>query len=1025
MVVRRSPRASGQPPGRRGWWSALRHRRGQAAALLAVSALITACTAFAPVYERAMQQALAETLLSQASTAERVVALGSESAVNAIGVTEARDPRELQALLPADVAGRLGDVVLDRRALVSPTTGAVPPNGLLVWRDGACAHLQLLSGRCPDASGEIVVSEADADHFGLAVGSTLAVAPAEDGPDVPLEVVGTYDVVPDDGWWQGLGLVGASRVAPEGASDPSAAHDAWLTSEGTFAAAAVLPGESSQAGALVPSTTDVDGLLALDAAVRAMTTEVRGQGDDLRVVRTTDDLADDVGGQIRLGAGTVPLLLAPLTVLSVFVLWLVLGAAVQQRRGEVAVARLRGRGPGAAVRLLLAELLPALLAGVVPGVAAALAGGAVAGALLPGPVRLELAPGTVTAVLLAVLVLVLTTFAAAVRVAREPLDALVRSGRTGASRWRLGALDAVLLAVAGTGVLAFVTGSLTTRAALVGPALLALFVGLLVSRIGAPVASRVGRALLRRGRLVAGLTLLETGRRRETGVLVTVVTVAAALAMFSLSALAIGERTRDNASEHDAGAAVVLGIEGHDLDRVRTALRAADPAGGRATPVAVAKDTLAVDTDTFRRVAYFPRGGPTAAQWRSLAPPDHPPVVLSGTRVSLSVRAEEELVTQDLVGAASELRLGLVVTAATGVRSTVVLGPVPVAGEQATLRGRLPTCADGCALAAVQLRAAQGVVATGGLELGDLRVDGDPVDLGTSVDDWNATEDQRTVLRPLPGGADDVLHVLVSVRGFYPVELTPAWVPETLAVVVPTARTDAGDPVVTGVDGADRAAEVVARTTLLPALPDRSALVDLDAATRGRDITFDAHLEVWLDDDPTLVSATQDALRDQGIGITDVRRHSEIEQAYAHTVPTWSLALGAVVGPTVVLVAMLVLLVLAVIGWRDRSRELAILRLNGATRRTTARLAVWAHLPAVLVAVIAGAGAGLVGATLAMPDVAFFPVPAQTPVVDTSTAWPVVGVAVAACAVVLPATAALAGRAIARRAHLEQAGEAG
>ena len=77
-----------------------------------------------------------------------------------------------------------------------------------------------------------------------------------------------------------------------------------------------------------------------------------------------------------------------------------------------------------------------------------------------------------------------------------------------------------------------------------------------------------------------------------------------------------------------------------------------------------------------------------------------------------------------------------------------------------------------------------------------------------------------------------------------------------------------------------------------------------------------------------------------------------------------------------ILIALLVLLVLAATGWRDRARDLAILRLNGAGRRTTRRLAVWAQLPAILLAVAAGVAAGLVGAALAMPDVCVLPRPA-------------------------------------------------
>ena len=129
------------------------------------------------------------------------------------------------------------------------------------------------------------------------------------------------------------------------------------------------------------------------------------------------------------------------------------------------------------------------------------------------------------------------------------------------------------------------------------------------------------------------------------------------------------------------------------------------------------------------------------------------------------------------------------------------------------------------------------------------------------------------------------------------------------------------------------------------------------------------------------------------------------------------------IGPAVVLNALLVLLVLAVTGWRDRSRDLAILRLNGAGRRTTRRLAVWAQLPAILLAIAAGVGAGLLGCGLAMPDVAFFPTAPEVPVIDPATAWPAVLYVAAACVVVLPAAAALAGRAVAHRAQPERVRE--
>lgn len=1012
----RSPRAARWSPARFAWRSATGHRLGQTVALLAVAALITACTAFAPVYDRAMQQALVDTQLAGAGTQGRTVVVESAALNFAGGATEARDPRELQAMVPADMSAVLGPPVLGRTAIVTPVDGDVPPTGQLVWRDGACEHVRILDGSCPAAPGEILVSEADADTFDLAPGATTTVGSEGDGPRVRLEVVGTY--APDDeAWWQGLALVGHSLVSL--ASDPSAAHDAWLTTEETFVRAPVLPGETAQVGAVVPTpSTGVDEVLALGDGVRRLARELRGDGQDLHVRAELGDLADDVRAQARLAHRTVPLLMAPMAVLTLFVLWLVLSAATRQRRGEVAVARLRGRGPAGAAALLLVELLPVLLAGVVPGVAAALGGGALARRLLPGEAPFEAGPGFGTAVALAVLAVVLTAVAAAVRVAREPLDDLVRSGPGAARRWSLGAPDAVLVAVAGTGAAAFVAGGLSGSFALAGPALLALFVGLVVGHVAAPMASAAGRALLRRGRLVAGLSLLETGRRRDTRAVIAVITVACALAVFSLDAVAVGARNRANASEHDAGAPVVLHLSGSDLDGVRAALADADPDGHRATPVVVAgRTTLAVEPDGFRRIAYFPRGAPSDAAWRAIAPPTAEPVVLTGARVSLAVRSGRELTSQDVLGSDSELRLGLVVTTATGVRHRVPLGVVPPAGDRATLAGRLPGCGSGCPVAAVELSAAQGVQVVGELDLADLRVDGAPVPFGTSAADWNPTQDDHTSLQP--GGAPSgALRLVMSIRGFYPALLTPAWVPLTVPAVLPADRDDPLDPVVTGLDGSDRAATSVGHVTLVPSLPRRAALVDLDAVSRGAEVTVDSSAEVWMVDDPALRSAVEAALRERGIAVTGVRHASTVRQGYADTVATWSLALGAVVGPAVILVSLLVLLVLAATGWRANARNLAILRLNGARRRTTTWLAVLAQLPALLLAVAAGVVAGAAGAALAMPDVAFLPSPPEVPVIDTATAWSAVLWAAAACALVLPAVAAAAGWLMARRAHL-------
>jgi hypothetical protein len=300
------------------------------------------------------------------------------------------------------------------------------------------------------------------------------------------------------------------------------------------------------------------------------------------------------------------------------------------------------------------------------------------------------------------------------------------------------------------------------------------------------------------------------------------------------------------------------------------------------------------------------------------------------------------------------------------------------------------------------------------------------VDWGATGADWNITSNEDAVMQA-DGSGDGVLRVTLSLGGSYPADMTSAWVPGLVPALLSSGRYDPSDEplAVTGPDGDDRLAEDAGDLLLVPSMPDDTALVDLDSLTRGAAITPDSHLEVWLEDDDELESAVRSALGDEGIAVTEARRFTDVRRTYDDTVARWSLALGAAVAPAVGLLALLVLLVLAVIGWRARARDLAVLRLNGVARRTTRRLAVWAQLPPVLVALVGGVVAGLLGAEVAMPDVTLLPAPPGVPVVDLATSWPAVLAVAAVSLLVLPSTAALAGLAVARRAHVERVREGG
>ena len=70
-----------------------------------------------------------------------------------------------------------------------------------------------------------------------------------------------------------------------------------------------------------------------------------------------------------------------------------------------------------------------------------------------------------------------------------------------------------------------------------------------------PAATWSGRRLTARGRYAAALAVLAIARRPATRRVVTVVTVASALLVFSTYAVSVGARNRQLAAERDNGSA--------------------------------------------------------------------------------------------------------------------------------------------------------------------------------------------------------------------------------------------------------------------------------------------------------------------------------------------------------------------------------------------------------------------------------------------------------------------------------------
>lgn len=1020
----------------------IRYRPFQAVALATLAALVTACAVFAPLYDRAMQQALTDITVERADPAVAGLQLiATRTGGDRFGVQNRERPAAPETVaefVPAATRTHYLAPVLGYAAEANMLPGlAGDPYGDVVWRDGACEHLTLVAGACAEQAGEIMVSEADAENFDLDVGTRLAIPGIPRNgtnatlPRVRLVVASVYDQEPS-AYWLGLRLTGRSGLVEPGPV-PIVQHDVWLTVRSTFEDPGLPPlpaGRSTAAFQLDAAALGVDDLFALSAGLGrlAQSGAAGADGTIITPYSGLPDLADDVREQKDQAQVTVPLLMAQLGLLALVVLWLALLAVTEQRRPEVALARLRGRGRRGARALLASELLPVALAGVVPGTVLALLGvWAARTTLLPGHAPFETGLRLLGSLGLAVLALVLLTALAVTRVAREPVETLLRRVPPRRNSWALGTGDALVVAGCGSLVVVFATGGLEGPVALAAPGLLAVVVGLVLAHLTGPIAALAGRRSLARGRVRAAVSLLDAARSPATRRVVAIVTLAAALAVFSADAFVIGDRNRASAAAQEAGARLVADVEGGDLSAVRDALAEVDPDGHRVTPVvrirppgAGAIETVAVVPDQFRRVALLGSDTPPASTWDRLAAPDAEPIRISGTRLRVDVD-DSTLVSIRTDGERGPLTLGMDLVTPAG--ETLHTAVADLSDETAHARFEVTSyCRDGCFVTAIWLQTVPGATLTGAATLSHLVGDG-PVEIGPATR-WTPLQDPVVGDMQPASTTPDRLTIRVRSEGSSGLTMRQAWLPSVVPTLVagampPAAQGDDFD--LTGLDGTVRSAARVGSLDRVPGAGSDVAVANLDLVQRGVSLATSARVELWFaDDDPDLLAEVDAALHERGAGVITTSTLADVRRGYDESAAAWSVQLAALVGAAAVLIALLVLLVGAASSWRFRTRDLAALRMSGVPRRTVGVMAVAAQLPAVAVGVVAGTAAGVYGAYLALPTVPLLADPPAVSTLDLDTAWAAVAAAVLAVLGLLATASVLIGRTLARRSDVRR-----
>lgn len=994
-----------------------------------LAALITACAVFAPVVDRAVAQATVRVRLAQTPVSVTGLQITSRGQYLEPGL----DHATLTSLVPPDVRADYGPPVPSTTVTVTRLPGgSSSPTGPLMWRRGMCAHLSFTSGGCPRAVDQVAISVDDARNYHWRVGSRLGVqetvvsqAVPQDAspPRVTMTVEGVYRPRPGT-YWSVTPLTGRSGTTTQGGTRQPLL-DTWLTPRAGLV-------DGPEADRWVDPVNEVDLELArtrvgVDQIIPLGPAMTRFVQDPARTypVEASDPppavLAHsgvaDVASQVARGREQarviVPLLMIQLGLLAVFVLWLVLGAATEQRRPELAVARLRGRGVAGARNLLLAELGTIVLAGLVVGVIVALGMSYAARHLwLPLDPPFELGTGFLVAVPTALAVLVLMVVAASQMAAREPVSDLLRRVPARRTGWAVGAADTFVVTASAVAFVAFATGGLEGPLALAAPGLLALLVGLVLSHALVPVSAAAGARLLSRGRLALGVSLLQLARRPATRRVVAVVTVACALLVFSADALTVGARNRSYAAGQQNGAPLVATVSGTDVAGVRAALQRLDPEGTTLTPVVMiappgesGTTTQAVIPGQFARIGLFAGRQPSAAQWARLDPPAVAPLRLTGRSVSLRVAsAVRSRGVEPVV-------LSLRMVGPDGTRTLVTVDRMAVGRRPGhTVRAAVP-CVRGCLVTGVSVESERGRTARGDIALSTLRTSaGQRVPVGPAAN-WRAgAPGPPGSIRPSAasgaGGPAGMLALSFVARGIAPVDLDHAALPARLPALVvgglPPGSTGA-DFDGSGLDGVTRPMVRAARLPHSPGAPAATSVVNLDVLGRdGAALDPSGTVAVWFArDDPALLTRVRRVLAGRGMSLTAVSHLAATRRTYDESAPAWSLQLATLVGGVALLVAAFVLVLVAATSWRQRCRDFAALRMSGLPRSRVSVMTATEQLVVVGLAVLAGSVCGVVGAHLALPTVPLFDTPPAVSTLDLRTAWGAVAVSAAAAAVCL------------------------
>jgi hypothetical protein len=937
----------------------LRSRALLSAGSVLLTVLAIGSAVLAPIFQQAVTNSYLVTRLDDAPN--KLTGLSWRFLPNP-GVS----PTKATALAADAAAGTAGPFADPQTVLESDRLDVYGGRTMLAAKPGACEHLEVEKGRCPDAVGEVMLLGFDLDFTGTAIGDTVDL-----GELGSVTVVGTYRP-PDDqaDYWFNLERFASTPPHTNRTGTTPYLPAPWVTVPETFDD---LP--SGRWSVAVDRRLEVPPDLRLsdiDDARRAAATLERPartvSGGRLQGESINDltGIATEARSQQATARASIAPAVISLVLVALALLLRLLMAAADLRLPELALASLRGLGRRKMWSLGLSEPIFLLVVSVPLGatVGIAMALGLVRWWLVPGlPLPL---PWTA---LLAGLGVGLASLGVAVLAVGLVLRVSLADQLTGVRRPRSPGRTALVVQLV---LVALAVAVLVSKLSaggpgdpdvtdLVLPVLLAVVAGVAATRATAGLATWWTQRRSRSRSLPGFVAARAISRRQEGTLVILPVTAAIAICVFGAGVYSSAGQWRASVAA-TAAPAPVLWSSPLRLDDTVDLTRRLDPDGqwlmAASTLVTQGPVYTVMDTSRLSRVAAWQdqwTPGVSAGEISSLLGVKARVPVLTGTRVELTVdRSELETGGEDLI-----VRLRL--DAPSGRIRYAYLGPFPQ-DSTSTIREHIPYCAEGCRLEAITFGgpAASPIPLAGVVRISDLSVDGDPVPGAAEGAGWGTAHDAAdpAAVTDVTAHGDELAVTLDSQGARILAPLSAGGIPAALPVVKGVDATTAARGGASTDIESDFSVDPVVTARSVPFLGPAGILIDYTMLTTDRTI-YDQNLPVYVLARADTPSSVTDALRSNGITVDT--RLSDVQRTLDQSAYALALRLYAVVAVLVLVMALAGLFVSTAVQLPSRRRDAASLRVVGVSRR-----AVMSSVVREFAAVLGGtAVAGLAAGTLA------------------------------------------------------------